>query len=109
MKSDIFFYPTDFKETYCITVLEAMCSKCLVVTVKLAALTEIVEGKGILCDYPFRDNIDEDEDDEECVYYTQEYFEEQEKKLQEMDKDSLYYKFFEKQLIENKIKNNIPV
>ena len=51
----------------------------------------------------------EDEDDEECVYYTQEYFEEQEKKLQEMDKDSLYYKFFEKQLIENKIKNNIPV
>uniref|UniRef100_A0A6C0E216 Uncharacterized protein n=1 Tax=viral metagenome TaxID=1070528 RepID=A0A6C0E216_9ZZZZ len=59
MKSDIFFYPTDFKETYCITVLEAMCSKCLVVTVKLAALTEIVEGKGILCDYPFRDNIDE--------------------------------------------------
>jgi hypothetical protein len=59
LKSDIFFYPTDFKETYCITVLEAMCSKCLVVTVKLAALTEIVEGKGVLCDYPFRENTDE--------------------------------------------------
>lgn len=59
MKSDIFFYPTDFKETYCITVLEAMCSKCIVVTVKLAALTEIVQGKGILCEYPFRDNTDE--------------------------------------------------
>ena len=36
-----------------------MCSKCLVVTVKLAALTEIVEGKGVLCDYPFRENTDE--------------------------------------------------
>ena len=59
LKSDIFFYPTDFKETYCITVLEAMCSKCLVITVKLAALTEIVEGKGVLCDYPFRENIPE--------------------------------------------------
>jgi hypothetical protein len=52
---------------------------------------------------------DDEEDDEECVYYTQEYFDEQEKKLKEMDKDSLYYKFFEKQLIENKIKHNIPV
>jgi hypothetical protein len=59
LKSDIFFYPTDFKETYCITALEAMCSKCLVVTVKLAALIEIVEGKGVLCDYPFRENTDE--------------------------------------------------
>ena len=59
LKSDIFFYPTDFKETYCITALESMCSKCLVVTVKLAALTEIVEGKGVLCDYPFRENTDE--------------------------------------------------
>ena len=59
VKSDIFFYPTDFKETYCITALESMCSRCLVVTVKLAALTEIVEGKGVLCDYPFRENTDE--------------------------------------------------
>jgi glycosyltransferase involved in cell wall biosynthesis len=56
LKSDIFFYPTNFKETYCISTVEAMASKCLVVTVKLAALTEIVSGKGILCEYPFREN-----------------------------------------------------
>lgn len=56
LKSDIFFYPTDFKETYCLSVVEAMCSKCIVVTVKLAALTEIVETRGILCNYPIRDN-----------------------------------------------------
>jgi len=59
LKSDIFFYPTDFKETYCISALESMCAKCLVVTVKLAALTEIVQGKGVLCEYPFRENTKE--------------------------------------------------
>jgi glycosyltransferase involved in cell wall biosynthesis len=52
LKSDIWFYPTDFKETYCITAVEAMCSKCLVCTINLGALKEIVMGKGILCDYP---------------------------------------------------------
>lgn len=52
LKSDIWFYPTDFKETYCITAVEAMCSKCLVCTISLGALKEIVMGKGILCDYP---------------------------------------------------------
>ena len=57
MKSDIFFYPTDFKETYCITALEAMISKCLIATVDYAALSEIVKGKGILCESPIKDNI----------------------------------------------------
>jgi len=51
----------------------------------------------------------EEDSDEEDVYYTSEYFEEQENKLKEMDKDSLYYKFFEKQLMENKLKHSIPV
>jgi hypothetical protein len=49
----------------------------------------------------------EDEESEEDVYYTSEYFEDQEKKLKEMDKDSLYYKFFEKQLIEQKNKYQV--
>jgi glycosyltransferase involved in cell wall biosynthesis len=52
LKSDIWFYPTDFKETYCISAVEAMCAKCLVCTVDLGALTEIIMGKGILCKYP---------------------------------------------------------
>jgi len=55
LKSDIWFYPTHFKETYCISAVEAMCSKCLVVTAKLAALTEIVECKGILYSYPYNE------------------------------------------------------
>jgi hypothetical protein len=55
LKSDIWFYPTHFKETYCISAIEAMCSKCLVVTAKLAALTEIVECKGILYSFPYNE------------------------------------------------------
>ena len=59
LKSDIFLYPTDFQETYCITALEAMISKCLVVTVDYCGLGEIVKSRGITVPYPIRDNIDE--------------------------------------------------
>ena len=59
LKSDIFLYPTDFQETYCITALEAMMSKCLVVTVDYCGLGEIVKSRGITVPYPIKDNIDE--------------------------------------------------
>ena len=59
LKSDIFLYPTNFKETYCITAVEAMISKCLVVTVDYCGLGEIVKTKGITVPYPIRDNVDE--------------------------------------------------
>jgi glycosyltransferase involved in cell wall biosynthesis len=59
LKSDIFLYPTDFPETYCITALEAMISKCLVVSVDYCGLGEIVKTKGILVSHPIKDNIDE--------------------------------------------------
>ena len=58
LKSDIWLYPTDFTETYCITALEAMASKCLVVTVNYCGLGNIVEGRGILCEHPIENNID---------------------------------------------------
>jgi glycosyltransferase involved in cell wall biosynthesis len=48
MKSDIWLYPTDFSETYCITALEAQAAKCLCVTTDLAALNTIVGNRGIL-------------------------------------------------------------
>ena len=56
LKSDIWFYPTDFKETYCITAVEAMCAKCLVCTINIGALSEMVIGKGILCDFPINND-----------------------------------------------------
>ena len=59
LKSDIWLYPTDFQETYCITALEAMASKCLVATVDYCGLGNIVKGRGILCENPIEKNIDD--------------------------------------------------
>jgi glycosyltransferase involved in cell wall biosynthesis len=56
LKSDVWFYPTNFEETYCISAVEAMVAKCLVVTVELAALKEIVATRGVLCKYPIEEN-----------------------------------------------------
>ena len=58
LKSDIWLYPTDFTETYCITALEAMASKCLVATVDYCGLGNIIEGRGILCEHPIENNVD---------------------------------------------------
>ena len=48
MKSDVWLYPTNFLETYCITALEAQASKCLCVATDLAALNNIIGDRGIL-------------------------------------------------------------
>lgn len=56
LKSDIWLYPTDFQETYCISALEAMASGCLVATVKYAGLSDTVGNRGILCDHPIYDD-----------------------------------------------------
>jgi glycosyltransferase involved in cell wall biosynthesis len=47
LKSDIWLYPTTFTETYCISCLEAMCAGCLVATVNLAGLGNVVGDRGI--------------------------------------------------------------
>jgi len=47
LKSDIWLYPTEFSETYCISALEAMAAGCLVATVKLAGLIDTVGDRGI--------------------------------------------------------------
>ena len=59
LKSDIWLYPTDFQETYCITALEAMASKCLVATVDYCGLGNIIKGKGIVCNNPIDENIND--------------------------------------------------
>ena len=59
LKSDVWLYPTDFEETFCITALEAMMAKCLVVTVDFAGLSETVKGRGIVCKHPIDKNIDD--------------------------------------------------
>ena len=47
LKSDIFLYPTDFEETYCISALEAQMAGCLCATTTEGALSEIVGNRGI--------------------------------------------------------------
>jgi glycosyltransferase involved in cell wall biosynthesis len=48
LKSDVWLYPTDFLETYCITAVEAQMAGCLCATVGIGSLEEIVGERGIL-------------------------------------------------------------
>lgn len=46
-KSEIWFYPCRFKETFCLTALEAAISKTFVMTNHLAALEDTVNDRGV--------------------------------------------------------------
>jgi glycosyltransferase involved in cell wall biosynthesis len=48
MRSDIWFYPTRFEETYCITALEAQMAGALCVASDLGALRTTVADRGVL-------------------------------------------------------------
>jgi glycosyltransferase involved in cell wall biosynthesis len=50
LKSDIWFYPTRFTETYCITALEAQMAGTLCICTNLSGLTTTVADRGILMD-----------------------------------------------------------
>jgi len=52
LKSDVWMYPTHFKETYCITALEAMMARALVVSVDLAGLGETIGNRGVKVPHP---------------------------------------------------------
>lgn len=47
-QTDIWFYPCIFKETFCMTALEAAASRTLVITNDLAALQDTVGDRGIV-------------------------------------------------------------
>ena len=48
--ADVWFYPTSFSETFCVTALEAAASKTLAVATNLAGLQHTVGNRGILFD-----------------------------------------------------------
>ena len=47
-KSDFWFYPTNWLETYCISALEAQLAGCVCITSNIGALTTTVGNRGIL-------------------------------------------------------------
>lgn len=49
-QSSIWFYPCKFKETFCLTALEAAISKTLVISNDLAALKDTVGDRGLIID-----------------------------------------------------------
>lgn len=53
-KSDIWFYPTHFTETYCISAIEAQLAGCVCVCSNIAALGETVGNRGFLLKQPAR-------------------------------------------------------
>lgn len=57
-KSDVWLYPTCFEETYCISAVEAMASGCLVASLRLAALCEVVGDRGVMVDLV--ENVDKE-------------------------------------------------
>lgn len=56
LRSDVWLYPTDFPETYCISALEAMAAGCLVASVKYAGLEYTIGDRGVLTNYPISNN-----------------------------------------------------
>ena len=54
--SDVWLYPTDFTETYCITALEAQAAGMLCACSGLAALKEIVGDRGVVVNGDIRDS-----------------------------------------------------
>jgi glycosyltransferase involved in cell wall biosynthesis len=50
--SEMWLYPTQFPESYCISALEAQMSKCVCVVTNFAALTETVGDRGVLINDP---------------------------------------------------------
>ena len=51
-KSEIWFYPTNFEETYCMSAVEAQMAKCICVGTDIGALTETIADRGILVKEP---------------------------------------------------------
>ena len=48
LSSDVWLYPTNFNETYCISALEAQAAGCLCLCTNMAALSEVVSDRGLL-------------------------------------------------------------
>lgn len=55
LSGDVWLYPTDFDETYCIAAVEAQMAGCLCVAMNMGALKEIIYDRGIVVDGDIRE------------------------------------------------------
>ena len=78
MSSDYWIYLTTFKETYCISALEAQAAGCICLYSPIGALPDVIGNRGI--------SIDSDEDKEVIDSIT--YLEDNSDIKEEMRKDS---------------------
>jgi glycosyltransferase involved in cell wall biosynthesis/GR25 family glycosyltransferase involved in LPS biosynthesis len=85
MKSDFWYYPTNWAETYCISALECMAAGCICITSNLAALKDTVGDRGIL----LKNSI-----------HSANYFEEAENKIVEIANDDRLKEHFRSKGIE---------
>lgn len=85
MKSDFWYYPTNWAETYCISALECMAAGCICITSNLAALKDTVGDRGIL----LKNSI-----------HSASYFEEAENKIVEIANDDSLKEHFRSKGIE---------
>jgi glycosyltransferase involved in cell wall biosynthesis len=63
LKSDIWLYPTFFRETFCITALEMQLAKCLCIYSNPSCLNEVVGNRGIMT----KNDVDTEEYDREVL------------------------------------------
>jgi predicted O-methyltransferase YrrM len=71
-RSHVWFYPCKFKETFCLTALEAACSRTLVINNNLAALKDTVADRGVVIEGDENQVITKEWSDsalEKIVYY----------------------------------------
>jgi len=52
-KADLWLYPTNFNETFCMSALEAQMAGCLCITSAIGALNETVADRGVLIHEPY--------------------------------------------------------
>ena len=72
LAADFWYYPTAWRETFCISALEALAAGCICITTDLAALKDTVGDRGVLLGKEI---------------YSQEYFEEALEKIVEIAKN----------------------
>ena len=87
-EAEVWFYPTMFLETFCLTALEAGVSRTLIVTMKIGSLDEVVGERGVVLNY----NLLEDKGREKVMEELIGVMRDEERKKEYVEKNYEYCK-----------------